>query len=97
MTADWLVSQQSSTLPSGDADDQTLRVEELAATAAISVTSFHRHFRVLTSMTPIQFQKHRPRVCAVADEMAGGVAGPCGARACTLVVNGAGRQRLYSR
>ena len=37
--------------------DQTLRVEDLAALATMSVTSFHRHFRALTSMTPIQFQK----------------------------------------
>jgi AraC-like DNA-binding protein len=37
--------------------DQTLRVEELATLATMSVTSFHRHFRTLTSMTPIQFQK----------------------------------------
>jgi AraC-like DNA-binding protein len=37
--------------------DKTLRVEELAALATMSVTSFHRHFRAVTSMTPIQFQK----------------------------------------
>jgi AraC-like DNA-binding protein len=37
--------------------DETLRVEELAALATMSVTSFHRHFRAVTSMTPIQFQK----------------------------------------
>ena len=37
--------------------DQALRIEELAALATMSVTSFHRHFRALTSMTPIQFQK----------------------------------------
>jgi len=37
--------------------DRTLRVEELAAMATMSVTSFHRHFRAVTSMTPIQFQK----------------------------------------
>jgi AraC-like DNA-binding protein len=37
--------------------DQTLRVEELAAMATMSVSSFHRHFRAVTSMTPIQFQK----------------------------------------
>jgi AraC-like DNA-binding protein len=37
--------------------DQTLHVEDLAALATMSVTSFHRHFRALTSMTPIQFQK----------------------------------------
>jgi AraC-like DNA-binding protein len=37
--------------------DQTLRVEELAAMATMSASSFHRHFRAVTSMTPIQFQK----------------------------------------
>jgi AraC-like DNA-binding protein len=37
--------------------DRTLRVDDLAALATMSVTSFHRHFRAVTSMTPIQFQK----------------------------------------
>jgi AraC-like DNA-binding protein len=37
--------------------DKTLRVEELAALATMSVTSFHRHFRAVTSITPIQYQK----------------------------------------
>lgn len=37
--------------------DEALRVEELAALATMSVSSFHRHFRAVTSMTPIQFQK----------------------------------------
>jgi len=37
--------------------DQTLRVEELATLATMSVSSFHRHFRTVTSMAPIQFQK----------------------------------------
>ena len=37
--------------------DETVRVEQLAALATMSVTSFHRHFRAVTSMTPIQFQK----------------------------------------
>jgi AraC-like DNA-binding protein len=37
--------------------DETLRVEELAALATMSVSSFHRHFRAVTSMSPIQFQK----------------------------------------
>jgi AraC-like DNA-binding protein len=37
--------------------NETLRVEELAALAMMSVSSFHRHFRAMTSMTPIQFQK----------------------------------------
>jgi AraC-like DNA-binding protein len=36
---------------------ETLRVEELAALATMSVSAFHRHFRAVTSMTPIQFQK----------------------------------------
>ena len=33
-----------------------MRVEELAALATMSVSSFHRHVRAVTSMTPIQFQ-----------------------------------------
>jgi AraC-like DNA-binding protein len=36
---------------------EALRVDELAALATMSVSSFHRHFRAVTSMTPIQFQK----------------------------------------
>jgi AraC-like DNA-binding protein len=51
--------------------NQTLRVDDLAAIAAMSVTSFHRHFRALTSMTPIQFQKqirlHEARTRLLAD------------------------------
>jgi transcriptional regulator GlxA family with amidase domain len=34
-----------------------LRIEELAQMAAMSVSSFHRHFRAVTSMSPIQYQK----------------------------------------
>jgi transcriptional regulator GlxA family with amidase domain len=37
--------------------NEKLRVEELAALATMSVSAFHRHFRALTTMTPIQFQK----------------------------------------
>jgi AraC-like DNA-binding protein len=37
--------------------NETLRVEDLASLATMSVSSFHRHFRAVTSMTPIQFQK----------------------------------------
>src|ERR1700749_1805207 len=54
--------------------EETLRVDELAALAAMSVSSFHRHFRAVTSMTPIQFQKQirlqegRSRVLADADD-----------------------------
>jgi AraC-like DNA-binding protein len=57
--------------------DQTLRVEELAALATMSVSSFHRHFRAVTSMTPIQFQKeirlHEARARLLAEP--GNVAG----------------------
>ncbi|MFI7603965.1 AraC family transcriptional regulator N-terminal domain-containing protein [Micromonospora sp. NPDC049366] len=33
------------------------RVEDAARVAGMSLTSFHRHFRAVTTMTPIQFQK----------------------------------------
>ena len=36
---------------------QSIRIEEIAATAGMSVTSLHRHFRAITSLTPIQYQK----------------------------------------
>lgn len=36
---------------------QTLRMEALAAAAHMSLSSFHQHFKALTSMTPLQFQK----------------------------------------
>lgn len=34
-----------------------LRVEQLAAAAGMSPSSFHEHFRAITSLTPLQFQK----------------------------------------
>ncbi len=34
-----------------------LRVEELAARVQMSATTFHQHFRQLTSMSPLQYQK----------------------------------------
>jgi AraC-like DNA-binding protein len=34
-----------------------LKVEELAELAGLSVSAFHRNFRAVTSMSPIQFQK----------------------------------------
>jgi AraC-like DNA-binding protein len=37
--------------------DEKLPIEELARASGMSVTSFHRHFRSLTSMSPLQFQK----------------------------------------
>lgn len=37
---------------------QQLRVEELAKTANMSASSFHSHFRAMTSLSPLQYQKH---------------------------------------
>ena len=37
--------------------DQPIRVEELADLASMSSPSFHRHFRAVTGMSPLQFQK----------------------------------------
>jgi AraC-like DNA-binding protein len=37
--------------------NEALHVEELTALATMSISSFHRHFRAVTSMTPIHFQK----------------------------------------
>ena len=37
--------------------DKTLRTEELAEIASMSISSFHRHFKEVTAMSPIQFQK----------------------------------------
>ena len=37
--------------------EQTIWIEELARTAGMSATSFHRHFRAATAMSPLQFQK----------------------------------------
>lgn len=34
-----------------------LRVEQLAAAARMSASSFHQHFKMLTSMSPLQYQK----------------------------------------
>jgi AraC-like DNA-binding protein len=36
---------------------RALRVQDLAEHAAMSVTSFHRHFRAVTAMSPLQYQK----------------------------------------
>jgi AraC-like DNA-binding protein len=37
--------------------DEKIRIEELAHAAGMSPTSFHRHFRAVTAMSPLQFQK----------------------------------------
>jgi AraC-like DNA-binding protein len=36
---------------------ETIRIEQLAELAAMSPSTLHRHFRAVTDMTPIQFQK----------------------------------------
>ena len=36
---------------------QSMKVEELARLANMSVSSFHQHFRTVTSMSPLQYQK----------------------------------------
>ncbi|MBV8833402.1 MAG: AraC family transcriptional regulator [Acidobacteriaceae bacterium] len=36
---------------------KTLRVEDLAQIAGMSLSTLHHHFRVLTSMSPLQYQK----------------------------------------
>jgi AraC-like DNA-binding protein len=36
---------------------QPLRVERLAEVAGMSPSSFHQHFRSVTSLSPLQFQK----------------------------------------
>lgn len=38
--------------------NQALSVDQLAEASRMSVSSFHQHFKALTSMTPIQYQKH---------------------------------------
>lgn len=35
-----------------------LRIDELARIAGMGVSTLHHHFRLLTSMSPVQFQKH---------------------------------------
>jgi AraC-like DNA-binding protein len=55
---------------------QTLPVEELARISAMSVTSFHRHFRAVALMSPLQYlksirlQEARARLLAQADDVA---------------------------
>lgn len=36
---------------------QPIRIDDLAAVAHMSPSSFHQHFKTLTSMTPLQYQK----------------------------------------
>jgi AraC-like DNA-binding protein len=55
---------------------ETFRIEDLAERAAMSPTSFHRHFRAATAMSPLQYQKQirlqeaRSRLMAKTDDVA---------------------------
>jgi AraC-like DNA-binding protein len=37
--------------------NQSLRIEDLAAQARMSTSTFHHHFRAMTALSPLQFQK----------------------------------------
>ena len=37
--------------------DQSLRIEDMARDLGMSVSSFHHHFKAVTAMSPLQFQK----------------------------------------
>jgi AraC-like DNA-binding protein len=56
---------------------ETLRIEDVARVARMSVSSFHRHFRAVTAMTPLQYQKQirlqqaRFRLLVSPDDVAG--------------------------
>jgi len=51
--------------------DEPLRIEEVAAAAAMSPSTLHQHFKQVTSMSPLQYQKqlrlHRARQLMLAD------------------------------
>jgi AraC-like DNA-binding protein len=38
--------------------DQVIRIDDLAADVGMSVSSLNRHFRAVTAMSPLQYQKH---------------------------------------
>lgn len=56
-----------------------LRIESLAAHVAMSVSSLHHHFRAVTAMTPLQYQKrlrlHEARRLMLVDRLGAGSAG----------------------
>jgi AraC-like DNA-binding protein len=37
--------------------DQPLRIEDIAREIGMSVSGFHHHFKAVTAMSPLQFQK----------------------------------------
>jgi AraC-like DNA-binding protein len=42
----------------GEHFDEQLKMEEIARELGMSVSGFHHHFKSVTSMSPLQFQKH---------------------------------------
>jgi AraC-like DNA-binding protein len=50
--------------------DQLIRIDDLAADIGTSVSSLNRHFRAVTAMSPLQYQKHirlqRARIALIA-------------------------------
>ena len=58
---------------------RTLRIEALAEIAGMSASSFHHHFKAVTAMTPVQFQKklrlHEARRLMLVEGLDAGSAG----------------------
>jgi len=56
-----------------------LRVEDLAEHIGMSVSSFHHHFKTITAMTPVQYQKqlrlHEARRLMLLERLDAGTAG----------------------
>jgi AraC-like DNA-binding protein len=52
---------------------EDVRIEDLAVIAKMSPSAFHRQFKAVTSLTPLQYQKHL-RLLEARNLMAGGVA-----------------------
>src|SRR3546814_12748732 len=53
------ISDWSSDVCSSDLEyARPIPVERLAALAGMSPSAFHQHFRTVTSLSPLQFQKH---------------------------------------
>ena len=78
---------------------EPIRIEELARVAGMSVTSFHRHFRGVTSMTPIQYQKRlrlqtaRSRLMSTAEVGARGIDSDDQGRASRTMLKGVSAAR----
>jgi transcriptional regulator GlxA family with amidase domain len=58
---------------------RTLRIDELAEHVSMSTSSFHHHFKTITAMTPVQYQKqlrlHEARRLMLVERLDAGTAG----------------------